>query len=283
MSSWSCPHLDTEADHCGRLNQPCVPGRPGCVMPRTLVFATPVDVRIRLADEQARVLGKRDAKAGPVTRETAKGGDQAVDKDTYNQSQTPPSDLAREVIEAHEDAKFRGLCEDGALEAAAERVRRVDATSTGWLLRRGMHSNGGVAKRLFGLIPPERATEQPGGVTNHPAWTIAHLRLYHPAILALARGQSVCDPGEHPDPGAYPSWAQLVARFNEAHAQVHDALRRITCQTLARSPGLERWTEAFGDTAPTLQYLLVHHEAVHRGELTVWCRAAGLLPAGPNP
>jgi len=54
MSSWSCPYLDERFDHCNRLNTPCVPGRPGCVMPRTLVFATPLAERIRRADESAR-------------------------------------------------------------------------------------------------------------------------------------------------------------------------------------------------------------------------------------
>lgn len=51
MSSWSCPNFNLSRDHCERLNKPCVLGRPGCVLPKTLVFATPLDVRIREADE----------------------------------------------------------------------------------------------------------------------------------------------------------------------------------------------------------------------------------------
>lgn len=51
MSSWSCPYLETFNDHCRRLDKLCVPGRPGCVLPRSLNYATPVAERIRLADE----------------------------------------------------------------------------------------------------------------------------------------------------------------------------------------------------------------------------------------
>jgi len=51
MSSWSCPYLNGSEDHCRRLDQPCVPGRPGCILPRTLIYGTPLELRIQRADE----------------------------------------------------------------------------------------------------------------------------------------------------------------------------------------------------------------------------------------
>lgn len=57
MSSWSCPHLDMQADWCRRLNAACVLGRKGCVLPRTLRFAKA---------PQARA-GSSDGDTAPVT------------------------------------------------------------------------------------------------------------------------------------------------------------------------------------------------------------------------
>jgi hypothetical protein len=40
MSSFSCPHYAQQSDACLRLDDFCVPGRPGCVLPKNTVFAT---------------------------------------------------------------------------------------------------------------------------------------------------------------------------------------------------------------------------------------------------
>jgi len=295
MSSWSCPYLDTENDHCRRLDMPCVPGRLGCVLPRTLVFATPVAERVRLADERARALGRHKPKPGRAKRAVPKSeaitmGAAVNDNDANDKPRACPPPLTRDIVRAYEDAKVRGLCEDGAVEAAAEPLHRAEATRVSGLLRQGVDSNRKIARHLFATIPAERATEQPAGVVNHAAWTIAHLNHYHPAILDLIQGRAVRDPGQHPDaarydagstptadPGAYPAWADLAARYNRAHDGIHEALGSVSHQALAQPPKLERWAEAFADTASALQYLLVHHEALHLGALTVWCRVTGLL------
>lgn len=47
MSSFSCPHYTMRDETCGRLKTDCVPGRPGCVLPRTTKFAVPVEERLR--------------------------------------------------------------------------------------------------------------------------------------------------------------------------------------------------------------------------------------------
>lgn len=46
MTSWSCPHLDEKAEYCRRLKTDCVPGRPGCVLPKNLRFAKSPEERI---------------------------------------------------------------------------------------------------------------------------------------------------------------------------------------------------------------------------------------------
>lgn len=44
--AWECPHLDQDNDACRRLKQVCVPGRPGCALPKSLKFAVPPEVRL---------------------------------------------------------------------------------------------------------------------------------------------------------------------------------------------------------------------------------------------
>ena len=50
--AWECPHLDVKNDLCRRLNQPCVPGRPGCALPKTLKFAVPWEERLACIKQQ---------------------------------------------------------------------------------------------------------------------------------------------------------------------------------------------------------------------------------------
>lgn len=54
MSSFSCPHFDLHADSCLRLHDICVPGRPGCVLHKASVFATPWQERLEAKRQAAR-------------------------------------------------------------------------------------------------------------------------------------------------------------------------------------------------------------------------------------
>lgn len=47
MSSFSCPHLETENTFCIKLNVDCIPGRKGCVLGKKYVFAIPAEERIK--------------------------------------------------------------------------------------------------------------------------------------------------------------------------------------------------------------------------------------------
>ena len=51
MSSFSCPHLDTEKVFCIKLNVDCVPGRKGCVLNRKFQFAIPAEERIKVKEQ----------------------------------------------------------------------------------------------------------------------------------------------------------------------------------------------------------------------------------------
>lgn len=50
--TFSCPHFDMDHQVCMKLQQPCVPGRPGCVLRRNSVFKVPAEERIAERQEQ---------------------------------------------------------------------------------------------------------------------------------------------------------------------------------------------------------------------------------------
>jgi hypothetical protein len=48
MSSFSCPHINTETSYCIKLDVDCIPGRKGCVLSsRKYAFAFPAEDRIK--------------------------------------------------------------------------------------------------------------------------------------------------------------------------------------------------------------------------------------------
>jgi hypothetical protein len=52
--SFSCPHFRPDDEHCLRLKTDCVPGRRGCVLPASTVYAVPAEERVRLKEEEKR-------------------------------------------------------------------------------------------------------------------------------------------------------------------------------------------------------------------------------------
>ncbi len=155
----------------------------------------------------------------------------------------------------------------------------------GWLL------NLKKAEELLADISADEMTRQPHGVVNHPAWTLAHLIHYHPAITSLARGQAVADPAAAPnanrydagstpvdDPSLYLAKDALLARYRSGHAEVTKLLETAPPERLLQPPGLPRWEQAFTTTRHALVYLMHYHESLHIGQIMVWRRAMGRPP-----
>lgn len=71
VMSFSCPHFRPSDEHCLRLNTVCVPGRRGCVLPATAVYAVPAEIRVREKEEEmrkqalAKILGSVAGEATP--------------------------------------------------------------------------------------------------------------------------------------------------------------------------------------------------------------------------
>lgn len=52
--SFSCPYFRPDDEACLRLKTDCVPGRKGCVLPASTVFAVPAEQRVREREEENR-------------------------------------------------------------------------------------------------------------------------------------------------------------------------------------------------------------------------------------
>ena len=143
------------------------------------------------------------------------------------------------------------------------------------------------ALALLGDLTEAQMLLRPGGNMNHPAWILGHLCVYHPIIPALLRGESFDDPADDPlygfrrsvplsDPEVYGSKESQIQRLINGHETVARALLGATSDQLNRPPSLARWKDDYPTVEFMLPDLLLHHEGLHIGQLSIWRRAAGL-------
>jgi hypothetical protein len=130
---------------------------------------------------------------------------------------------------------------------------------------------------------------RPGGNMNHPAWILGHVSLYHPVVVQLLAGEPVDDPknnqmfgfaghGPLDDITKYGGKEAIVSRFATGHESVAKALLAAKPDDFRRAPSLERWAKIYPSVEFMLPDLLLHHESGHIGQISIWRRAAGLLP-----
>jgi hypothetical protein len=145
----------------------------------------------------------------------------------------------------------------------------------------------GYALALVEDLTDEQFVLRPGGNMNHPAWILGHIGAYHPVTLQLLAGEPVDDPKNDPlfgfaghgpldDIAAYGSKEAVVSRFAEGHEKVAQALLAAPAAAFRQVPSLERWAKVYPTVEFMLPDLLIHHESLHVGQISVWRRAAGL-------
>ncbi len=135
-------------------------------------------------------------------------------------------------------------------------------------------------------VPESRMTEQPGGVVNHPAWTLSHLNAYAGTLLAMLDAPVVTAAGDEverfgygttpvPDPAAYASKRELLDRFRERNERLGAVVAEKHAAYFPKPA-----PEVYRPFAPTLGHLavtlLVAHPPHHLGQLRQWRRAAGM-------
>ena len=74
MTSFSCPHFAQHRDWCQKLDDWCVPGRPGCVLPKTTVFVVPWQQRLEAKRLAAATTVTTKAESHPMIHGANKSG-----------------------------------------------------------------------------------------------------------------------------------------------------------------------------------------------------------------
>lgn len=149
------------------------------------------------------------------------------------------------------------------------------------------------AQALVADLTDQQMIARPGGAMNHPAWIFGHLGAYHPIIVDLLYGAPVTDAKDDPLYGfaghgpldqlePYGTKQSIIDRFSAGHEKVALALLEAKPADLARKPSLERWAAKYPTVEFMLPDLMLHHESLHIGQVSIWRRAAG-LPAVKLP
>jgi hypothetical protein len=135
-------------------------------------------------------------------------------------------------------------------------------------------------------LPDDRLAEQPGGLRNHPAWTLTHLCVANDfAVHVLFDLPPVCPPewgpkarpGSTPAPNRaeYPPLTVLLDTLRRQHPIFTDAVRKAPADLFGRPTPeyLRKFSPTLGHLAT---YMLAVHENYHLAQLAQWKRAAGL-------
>jgi hypothetical protein len=136
-------------------------------------------------------------------------------------------------------------------------------------------------------LTDEQMILRPGGAMNHPAWILGHIGAYHPIVVDLLYGAPVTDVKDDPLYGfagkgpldqlePYGTKQQIVGRFAAGHEKVAQALLAAKPADFQRAPSLERWAKTYPTVEFMLPDLLLHHESLHIGQISIWRRASGL-------
>ena len=149
--------------------------------------------------------------------------------------------------------------------------------------------NLGFAELLVGDVSAEQMTAQPGGVINHPAWSLGHLvvtahrlgqLLGREANLAESWSETFKTGGEPlGDAQAYPSKAVILGALKEQHARNVEAVKNMDTSRFAEPHPNEATRKRFPTVGDMVVFLMTSHEMDHLGQIAAWRRAMGLGPA----
>ncbi len=143
-------------------------------------------------------------------------------------------------------------------------------------------------KMLVEDIDEAKILDQPGGLVNHPAWTLPHL-VTGSEFAGQMIGLEPLMPqdwfakygrGSTPstDPADNPSRADALSALDEHHARMSEALTAVDPSFFDQPTPNEDFRQIMPTIGDALVFILGTHEAVHLGQLTSWRKAMGLPP-----
>jgi hypothetical protein len=139
------------------------------------------------------------------------------------------------------------------------------------------------AEALVSDIEDAKMATQPGGVKNHPAWTIGHLCVGQDIILQMLEMPSAIDPswlrlfgpGIPPtdDRLNFPLKVELIAALKAAHEKTAAGVREHFDRRSGAANPIPPLVERFPTVGDLVLYFLTTHEATHLGQISAWRRA----------
>lgn len=149
------------------------------------------------------------------------------------------------------------------------------------------HHHLTTLEKLLDGVPDERWAEQPGGIRNHPAWTVPHLCMGIEFGLAMLGKDGFCpeDWGPltgggstpHTDRAAYPHASAAIEHYRKGHDLLTMAVKDASPEALAAENPIEPARAFFPTVGHGILYVTTMHDAHHQAQLIAWKRAAGLV------
>lgn len=146
--------------------------------------------------------------------------------------------------------------------------------------------NLGYAKMLVEDLSAEQVVAQPGGVINHPAWSLGHLAVasnYLGKFLGLESSlpegwAETFKIGGEPsgDLADYPPMDEILDELREQHARNAEAVKHVDAARFAEPHPIEARRNRFPTVGDQVVFLMTAHEMDHLGQLAAWRRAMGL-------
>ena len=146
--------------------------------------------------------------------------------------------------------------------------------------------NLGFAERLVKDLSTEQMTAQPGGVINHPAWSLGHLVVASDNLAQLLGLQSnmpdgwseTFKTGGEPsgDPADYPSKEEILEELKQQHARNTEAVKNFDASRFADPHPDEGRRKYFPPRGDQIVFMMTSHEMDHLGQIAAWRRAMDL-------
>ena len=146
--------------------------------------------------------------------------------------------------------------------------------------------NLGFAEKLVKDLSAEQMAVQPGGVINHPAWSLGHLVVtgnHLGQLLGLESNlpegwSETFKTGGEPsgDVSAFPSKEEILGAFKEQHARNAEAANNSDASRFAEAHPDEGTRKHFPTVGDMIVFLMTSHEMLHLGQIAAWRRAMGL-------
>ena len=146
------------------------------------------------------------------------------------------------------------------------------------------------AQRLVADVAAAQMASQPGGVINHPAWSLGHL-----VVSSNHLGQFLGLESSLPDGwsktfktggepsgelSAYPTKNELLDALTSQHARNTEAIKIFDTARFAEPHPNENTRKYFPSIGDMVIFMMTAHEMNHLGQIAAWRRAMGLGGGG---